>query len=96
MPSPIRFVFKDTNKNIWFTTISNGVYKALQSQTRSIFNNQKIRFEHFKFDKEEKNGISSSKITSYLQPNKNFIWFVILINCHWERLCLFVGDFEDS
>ena len=75
MPSPIRFVFKDTNKNIWFTTISNGVYKAQQSQTRSIFNNQKIRFEHYKFDKEEKNGISSSKITSYLQSDDNFIWF---------------------
>ena len=75
MPSPIRFVFKDNDKNIWFTTISNGVYKAQQSQTRSIFNNQKIRFEHFKFDKEEKNGISSSKITSYLQSNDNFIWF---------------------
>ena len=75
MPSPIRFVFKDTYKNIWFTTISNGVYKAQQSQTRSIFNNQKIRFEHHKFDKEEKNGISSSKITSYLQSDDKFIWF---------------------
>ena len=75
MPSPIRFVFKDFEKNIWFITLSNGVYKALRSQTRSIFKNQKIRFDHYKFDKEKKDGISSSKITSYLQTDSNSIWF---------------------
>ena len=75
MTSPIRFVFKDDNKNIWFTTLSDGIYKANQSQTRSIFNKQNIRFEHYKFNKGDKNGISSSKITSFLQQDNNFIWF---------------------
>ena len=75
LTSPIRFVFKDDKKNIWFTTLSDGIYKANQSQTRSIFNKQKIRFEHYKFNKGDKNGISSSKITSFLQQDNNFIWF---------------------
>ncbi len=75
MPSPIRFVFRDYEKNIWFITLSNGIYKALESQTRPIFKNQKIRFEHYKFDKEKKDGISSSKITSFLQTDSNSIWF---------------------
>ena len=75
MPHPIRFVFKDHNKDTWFITLANGAYKALASQARSIYDNQKIRFEHYKFDKNKKNGVSSSKITSYAQANSNTIWF---------------------
>ena len=75
MPHPIRFVFKDHNKDTWFITLANGIYKALASQTSSIYDNQKIRFEHYKFDKNKKNGISSSKITSYTQADTNTIWF---------------------
>ena len=75
MPHPIRFVFKDHNKHTWFITLANGAYKALASQASSIYDNQKIRFEHYKFDKNKKNGVSSSKITSYAQANSNTIWF---------------------
>ena len=75
MDDPIRFVYKDYHRDIWFSTVSNGLFRAKKEQEKSIFRTQKIRFDHYKFDKENTKGVSSSKITCISQIDSNFIWF---------------------
>ena len=72
---PIRFIFQDFDKDMWLSTISNGLYFIKKSDVEHLFKNEKVDLQYYSFNRKNTSGISSSKITSASQADTNTIWF---------------------